>query len=143
VDSANSISLVPKSPRKTKTKTRRVRVSVDESSPGALRLAVLLKEVLQQIPDEDAKALMDAYVSGKAIVVAMAQNSGGSGCKTAFQCATGMHEPGTEILHHEFNVESESEGQLRQIIVLPCGLVAAKKRTLPAGCRRGRPGATA
>jgi len=39
-------------------------VSVDESSPGASRLAVPLKEVLQQIPDEDAKALMDAYVSG-------------------------------------------------------------------------------
>ncbi len=134
MDSANSISLVPKSPRKTKTTTRRVRVSVDESSPGASRLAVPLKEVLQQIPDEDAKALMDAYVSGKAIVVAMAQSSGGSGCKTAFQCATGMHEPGTEILHYEFNVESESEGegQLRHIIVLPCGLVAAKKTTLPA-----------
>ncbi len=101
-------------------------MSVDESSPGASRLAVLLKEVLQQIPEEQAKKLMDAYMNGKAIVVALAQNSCGSGCKTAFQCAIGdTHEANTPILSREFEIEGEDHA--RETICLRGGLYPATK----------------
>jgi hypothetical protein len=125
-------------PESPGNKDRRVRVEIgqrgrfeDQEDRDASRLGILFKEVLQQIPGEQAKALVDAYMNGKAIVVAMGQSSGGPGSKTAFQCAIGMYEPGTAILHHEFKVESETEsgGQLRHAIVLPCGLVAKKKAT--------------
>jgi hypothetical protein len=117
----------------TNPKTRRVRCEVNPGrerlfhnpDPNVGRLAVLLKEVLQQIPDEQAKKLMDAYMNGDAIVVALAQNSRGSECKTAFQCAIGdTHKANTPILSDEF--EMEDDDHARRTISLRGRLYPAK-----------------
>jgi hypothetical protein len=56
--------------------------SLRDSRLGALR--VLFKEVLQQIPPEEAVKLRKGYMDGKQIFLILRQSKGGPGCKTAF-----------------------------------------------------------
>jgi hypothetical protein len=84
---------------KGKKKTRHVRVSVD--TPAVEGLAMLLKEALQQITEEQAGALFDDYLAGKTINLALALRNklGGRGkyYKTAFTATTLATEPITVL----------------------------------------------
>jgi hypothetical protein len=72
--------------KKPNPRLRRVRLNV-ESGDNVRSLGRLLKEVLRQIPADQAKALAKCYVDGKSIIVAMAQSRFGVTSKTAFGCA--------------------------------------------------------
>ncbi len=66
-----------------KVKIRRVQLSVEGSLSG---LGILFKEILQLIPDEQAKKLMDGYRDGRTIELYIGQSSYGKYKKTAFGC---------------------------------------------------------
>lgn len=73
--------------KKPKPKARRVRVNVDNF--GVSRFAVLLKEVLQEIPEQAAVKLVEGHLAGRTVVLAMHESSHGPDCKTAFSyCLT-------------------------------------------------------
>jgi hypothetical protein len=75
-----------------RAKARRVRVEVvaapGEASGGLARLEILFKEVLQQIPAEQAEEICEAYMKGRVVMVNLAVSRHGSHCKTAFQTST-------------------------------------------------------
>ena len=48
-------------------------------------LSLIFKEILQQIPNEDADKLMNGYKAGKTIRFQIGQNSRGRFYKSAFQ----------------------------------------------------------
>jgi hypothetical protein len=62
-------------------KGRRVRVEAkaENGHSGLGRLAILLKEVLKQIPSEDAERLFEACRNNKSFILHIQENSRGSG----------------------------------------------------------------
>jgi len=75
-----------------RAKGRRVRVEVTAApgtaSGGLIRLGILFKEVLQEIPAEWAEVLGEDYMKGRMVTVNLMVSSHGRHCKTAFQTFT-------------------------------------------------------
>jgi hypothetical protein len=75
----------------TESTSRRVRCEVnpgrerysDNPDPNVGVIAVLFKEILQQIPEGAAKELAEAYREGGTVVFRLRQSSNGMGFKTA------------------------------------------------------------
>lgn len=75
-----------------KSGNRTVRVSVDGVDIGSVDcLSILFKEILQQVPVEDAAKLMKGYYAGRTIVLNIGESAynitseDGRQCKTAFR----------------------------------------------------------
>ena len=81
-----------KAPRQNRTQTakpRRVRFNIEaatgESAYGLGILGLLFKEILEQIPPEQADKLGQAHRDGKIITMNIAESSRGAGSQRAFQ----------------------------------------------------------
>jgi len=80
---------VPRENRAESTKPRRVSLNIEpatgESAYGLGILALLFREILEQIPPEQADKLGEAHRDGKIITMNIADSSRGAGSKRAFQ----------------------------------------------------------